>query len=124
MNNTFFSTHYSEQDSEVQGFVEAFKAEYNKAPNVFAALGYDAGKMLIDAIKRAGSDDPEKIRQALEETKDLQVGTGMISIDKNHDPIKSAVIIEMKNGIKTMKEKTAPEADCQNRSCGAAPVFL
>ncbi len=109
LNNTFFSTHYSEQDSEVQGFVEAFKAEYNKAPNVFAALGYDAGKMLIDAIKRAGSDDPEKIRQALEETKDLQVGTGMISIDKNHDPIKSAVIIEMKNGIKTMKEKIMPQ---------------
>ncbi|MGL5269641.1 MAG: ABC transporter substrate-binding protein [Selenomonadaceae bacterium] len=109
LNNTFFSTHYSEQDSEVQGFVEAFKAEYNKAPNVFAALGYDAGKMLVDAIKRAGSDDPEKIRQALEETKDLQVGTGMISIDKNHDPIKSAVIIEMKNGIKTMKEKIMPQ---------------
>ena len=109
LNNTFFSTHYSEQDSEVQGFVEAFKAEYNKAPNVFAALGYDAGKMLIDAIKRAGSDDPGKIRQALEETKDLQVGTGMISIDKNHDPIKSAVIIEMKNGIKTMKEKIMPQ---------------
>ena len=109
LNNTFFSTHYSEQDSEVQGFVEAFKAEYNKAPNVFAALGYDAGKMLIDAIKRAGSDDPEKIRQALEETKDLQVGTGMISIDKNHDPIKSAVIIEMKNGSKTMKEKIMPQ---------------
>lgn len=109
LNNTFFSTHYSEQDSEVQGFVEAFKAEYNKAPNVFAALGYDAGKMLVDAIKRAGSDNPEKIRQALEETKDLQVGTGMISIDKNHDPIKSAVIIEMKNGIKTMKEKIMPQ---------------
>ena len=109
LNNTFFSTHYSEQDSEVQGFVEAFKAEYNKAPNVFAALGYDAGKMLVDAIKRAGSDDAEKIRQALEETKDLQVGTGMISIDKNHDPIKSAVIIEMKNGIKTMKEKIMPQ---------------
>ena len=109
LNNTFFSTHYSEQDSEVQGFVEAFKAEYNKAPNVFAALGYDAGKMLVDAIKRAGSDDPEKIRQALEETKDLQVGTGMISIDKNHDPIKSAVIIEMKNGIKTMIEKIMPQ---------------
>ena len=108
LNNTFFSTHYSEQDSEVQGFVEAFKAEYNKAPNVFAALGYDAGKMLVDAIKRAGSDDPEKIRQALEETKDLQVGTGMISIDKNHDPIKSAVIIEMKDGKMVYKTTVKP----------------
>ena len=109
LNNTFFSTHYSEQDKEVQGFVEAFKAEYNKAPNVFAALGYDAGRMLIDAIKRAGSDDPEKIRKALEDTKDLQVGTGMITMDASHNPIKSAVIIEMKDGVKTMKEKITPQ---------------
>lgn len=109
LDNTFFSTHYSAQDKEVQGFVEAFKAEYNKDANVFAALGYDAGKMLIDAIKRAGSDDPEKIRKALEETKDLQVATGTITIDKNHDPIKSAVILEMKNGEKILKEKITPK---------------
>ena len=109
LDNTFFSTHYSAQDKEVQGFVEAFKAEYNKDANVFAALGYDAGKMLIDAIKRAGSDDPEKIRKTLEETKDLQVATGTITIDKNHDPIKSAVILEMKNGEKILKEKITPK---------------
>jgi branched-chain amino acid transport system substrate-binding protein len=109
LNNTFFSSHYSEKDKDVQGFIEAFTKEYNHAPNVFAALGYDAGKMLIDAIKRAGSDDPEKIQKALEETKDLQVGTGKITMDKNHNPIKSAVILEMKNGSKEMKEKIAPE---------------
>ena len=109
LNNTFFSSHYSEKDKDVQGFIEAFTKEYNHAPNVFAALGYDAGKMLIDAIKRAGSDDPEKIQKALEETKDLQVGTGKITIDKNHNPIKSAVILEMKNGEKEMKAKIAPQ---------------
>jgi len=109
LNNTYFSSHYSDQDKDVQEFIKAFKAEYNKDPNVFAALGYDAGKMLVDAIKRAGSDDPEKIRTALEETKDLQVATGKITMDKNHDPIKSAVIIEMKNGVKTLKEKITPQ---------------
>ena len=109
LNNTFFSTHYSEKDKDVQSFIESFKKEYNRTPNVFAALGYDAGKMLIDAIKRAGSDDPEKIQKALEETKDLQVGTGKITMDKNHNPIKSAVILEMKNGEKEMKAKIAPE---------------
>ena len=109
LNNTFFSSHYSEKDKDVQSFIESFKKEYDHAPNVFAALGYDAGKMLIDAIKRAGSDDPEKIQKALEETKDLQVGTGKITMDKNHNPIKSAVILEMKNGEKEMKAKIAPE---------------
>lgn len=109
LNNTYFSTHYFEKDQDVQGFIESFQNEYGHAPNVFAALGYDAGKMLIDAIKRAGSADPEKIQKALEETKGLQVGTGKITMDQNHNPIKSAVILEMKNGIKEMKAKIQPE---------------
>ena len=111
LNNTFFSTHYSEKDAEVQGFIEAYKKKYNHAPNVFAALGYDAGKMLVDALKRAGSNDTEKIREALEATKDLKVGTGTISMDKNHNPIKTAVILEMKNGEKELKAKIAPEGN-------------
>ena len=109
LNKTYFSTHYFEKDQDVQGFIESFQKEYGHAPNVFAALGYDAGKMLIDAIKRAGSADPEKIQKALEETKDLQVGTGKITMDPNHNPIKSAGILEMKNGVKEMKAKIQPE---------------
>ena len=111
LNNTFFSTHYSEKDAEVQGFIEAYKKKFNRAPNVFAALGYDAGKMLVDALKRAGSGDTEKIREALEATKDLKVGTGTISMDKNHNPIKTAVILEMKNGEKELKAKITPEGN-------------
>ena len=109
LNNTYFSSHYSEQDKDVQGFINSFQKEYGHAPNVFAALGYDAGKMIIDAIKRAGSDDSEAIAKALAETKDLQVGTGKITMDKLHNPIKSAVIIEMKDGAKSLKEKITPE---------------
>lgn len=111
LNNTFFSSHYSAQDSDsnVKAFIDAYQAEYNQEPSVFAALGYDGGIMLIDAIKRAGSDDPEKIRKALEETKDLQVGTGIITMSETHDPIKSAVVLEMINGEKIFKEKINPQ---------------
>ena len=80
-----------------------------RLPNVFAALGYDAGKMLADAIKRAGSADPEKIQKALEETKDLKVGTGTITMDKNHNPIKQAVILQNKDGDRVMVAKIMPE---------------
>ena len=111
LNNTFFSTHYSDKDEEVKGFVDAFNQKYGHAPNVFAALGYDAGKMLIDAIRRAGSADPEKIRQAIEDTKDLKVGTGTITMDKNHNPIKQAVILENKGGDRVMVAKIMPDAE-------------
>ena len=110
LNNTYFSTHYSDKDESVKGFVDAFTQEYGHAPNVFAALGYDAGKMLVDAIKRAGSDDPEAIRKALEETKDLKVGTGTITMDKNHNPIKQAVILENKGGDRVMVAKIMLDA--------------
>ena len=68
--------------------------------------------MLVDALTRAGSTDPDKITKALEETKDLRVGTGTITMDpKTHNPIKSAVILSMKNGAKELVAKIAPDAE-------------
>ncbi len=110
LNNTFFSNHYSSQDVDpnIVKFVEAYKKEYGQEPNAFAALGYDAALMVVDSIKRANSTEPEKIREALEKVKDLQVVTGKITLDANHDPIKSGVVIEMKDGKQTFKEKINP----------------
>lgn len=111
LNNTYFSSHYSSQDTDpnVVKFIEAYKKEYNQEPSVFSALGYDAGLLLIDAIKRANSTEPEKIREALEQTKNLQLSTGMMTVDANHNPIKSAVVLEMKDGKQMFKEKITPK---------------
>ncbi|WP_312338410.1 ABC transporter substrate-binding protein [Anaerospora hongkongensis] len=110
LNNTFFTNHYSSQDQDpmVQKFVESYKKEYGQEPDAFAVLGYDGALMMIDAIKRANSTDSVKIKDALAQTKDLKVLTGTLSLDANHDPIKSAVIIEMKDGKQTFKEKVNP----------------
>lgn len=110
LNDGFFSNHYSSQDKDpnIVKFVEAYKKEYGQEPSALAALGYDSGIMIIDAIKRAGSDDPAKIREALEQTKNLQVSTGILTLDANHNPVKSAVVIEMKDGKQMFKEKINP----------------
>ncbi|WP_373657743.1 ABC transporter substrate-binding protein [Sporomusa acidovorans] len=111
LNNTYFCSHFSSQDTDpnVVKFREAYKQEYNQEPGVFAALGYDAGLFLIDALKRANSTDPAKIRDALEQTKNLQLSTGMMTVDANHNPIKSVVVLEMKDGKQVFKEKIAPQ---------------
>jgi branched-chain amino acid transport system substrate-binding protein len=112
LNNTFITNHYSSGDSDkkVQDFVAAFKAKYNgKSPDAFNALGYDSVYFLADAIKRAGSSDPQKIQKALAETNGLTLVSGVLKLDKNHDPIKSAVILEYKNGEQTFKTKVNPE---------------
>ncbi|MDD4600403.1 MAG: ABC transporter substrate-binding protein [Negativicutes bacterium] len=110
LNNGFFSNHYSPQDTDpnIQKFVAAYKQEYGQNPSALAALGYDGGKMIVDAITRAGSTDPAKIRDALEQTKNLQVSTGILTLDSNHNPVKSAVVIEMKDGKQSFKEKINP----------------
>jgi len=110
LNNTYFSNHYSPEDKDpnVSNFVEAYKKEYGQVPDALAALGYDAALMLIDAIKRANSAEPAKIKDALAQTKNLQVSTGILTLDASHNPIKSAVVIEMKDGKQTFKEKINP----------------
>ncbi|WHY67047.1 ABC transporter substrate-binding protein [Neobacillus sp. SuZ13] len=111
LNNTFITNHYSSGDSDkkVQEFVSAFKAKYDgKSPDAFTALGYDTVYFLADAIKRAGSSDSSKIQKALEETDGLELVSGKVKLDKNHDPIKAAVILEYKNGEQQFKTKINP----------------
>lgn len=78
-------------------FVQKYREKYGKAPNAFGALGADSYLLIIKAIERANSTDPVKIREALENTKDLEVFTGMVSIEKGA-AIKSAVINKAVNG--------------------------
>ncbi|MGP1909640.1 ABC transporter substrate-binding protein [Metabacillus sp. JX24] len=112
LENTFITNHYSsgDPDKKIQDFVKAFKAKYkDKSPDAFNALGYDTGYFLADAIKRAGGADPEKLQKALEETKDLALVSGNLTLDELHDPVKSAAILEYKGGEQTFKTNVDPE---------------
>jgi branched-chain amino acid transport system substrate-binding protein len=111
LNNTYITNHYSSEDPDqkIQSFVKAFKGKYDdNSPNAFNALGYDAVYLLADAIKRAGSTDSAKIKDALESTKDLSLVTGKVTVDKNHNPIKSATVLEYKDGKQVFNTKINP----------------
>ncbi|MGX6445998.1 ABC transporter substrate-binding protein [Neobacillus sp. K501] len=111
LNNTFITNHYSSGDSDkkVQDFVKAFQDKYDgKSPDAFNALGYDSLYFLADAIKRAGSSEPAKIQKALEETDGLSLVSGTLKLDENHDPVKSAVILEYKDGKQEFNTKVNP----------------
>ncbi|CUH96725.1 putative secreted protein [Propionispora sp. 2/2-37] len=110
LTNTFFSNHYAADDKSprIAKFIEAYKAEYGQIPDAPAVLGYDAAYMAVDAIKRANSADPVKIKDAIAQIKDLELVTGKITLDENHNPVKSAVVIEMKDGKQTYKTTINP----------------
>ena len=82
---------------EAQKFLKAYTDEYKSEPSALSAMAYDAYLITVDAIKRANSTDSQKIRDALAATKDLEAVTGKTTFDKNGDPIKAAVIKEVKD---------------------------
>src|SRR5690606_24763809 len=111
LNGSFFSNHYSVDNPapEIQDFVERFKARYDgSAPDAQAALAYDATHMLAAAITRAGSEDPKAIRDALAETKDFPGVTGTITLNENRDAVKSAVVLEVRDGSFVYKKTVDP----------------
>jgi branched-chain amino acid transport system substrate-binding protein len=111
LNNTYITNHYSSEDPDekIQTFVKAFKAKYDdKSPDAFNALGYDSVYLLADAIERAGEVDATKIKDALAKTKNLSLVTGTVSVDKNHNPVKSATVLEYKDGKQVFNTKVNP----------------
>ena len=98
---TYYSTHASPESTapEVQGFVGKFRARWDgETPDSIAALGYDAAQLLFDSLKRAGTTESAKLREAIATTASFPGVTGLITIDKDRNATKSAVILTVKNG--------------------------
>lgn len=110
LNDTYFTNHYSvdSTDPASQAFVKAYTDEYGQKPDALSVLGYDAARVLVDAIERAKSLEPEKVRAALETTKDFKGVSGDTTLNETHDAVKSAVIIEMKDGKQVYKTSVQP----------------
>ena len=81
-----------------EAFLKAFREEYKKEPPAVAALGYDAYMVVLDAIKRANSTDPQKIRDAIAQTKDFEGSAGSITINAERNADKAAVFKTVKDG--------------------------
>jgi branched-chain amino acid transport system substrate-binding protein len=109
-NDTYFTTHVAlgNTNDTVQKFSKAYKAKYGNDPeNAFAALAYDTMYLVADAIKRAGTDDSKKIRDAIASTNGFKGVTGTISYKDSRVPLKSVTIIKVNNGkIEFVKEVT------------------
>ena len=107
----YYSTHYSPENPApvVQRFVKAFQARWGgETPDAMAALGYDSALVLADAIKRAGSTDGARIRDALAATQEFAGVTGTTRMDADRNATKAAVIVEIKDGRFRFLKAVAP----------------
>ena len=110
MEGLFFSTHYaSDIASDVaQEFINKYKEAYGEIPDDVAALTYDAFGMLFQAIESRGEADPESIRNGLATMSQYEGVTGMMEYKGTGDPVKSAVILQIRNGKFTFYKLANP----------------
>ncbi len=127
LNNTFISNHYSIDDPAplIQKFVTDYKARYGGvAPDALAALGYDAMRVLGDALKRANTTDGAKLRDAIAQTKDFPGVTGTITMNAERNVDKPATVLELKAGERKFayKEKIFPGGMTPPADVSASPA--
>jgi branched-chain amino acid transport system substrate-binding protein len=96
----FFTTHYAPDIAtpKAQAFIKAYEAAYGKTPDDVAALTYDSFGLLFQAIQAAGKIDRQAVRDALAAITLYEGVTGNMQFKGTGDPIKSAVILQIKNG--------------------------
>jgi branched-chain amino acid transport system substrate-binding protein len=100
LDGCYISNHYSMDDPSpaIQKFVAEYKRRYGNSPDALAALGYDAARILSDAIKRADSTAGDKIRDALATVKDFPGVSGKITINADRNAVKPAVVLKIEKG--------------------------
>jgi branched-chain amino acid transport system substrate-binding protein len=116
-----YSNHYHVDDPApaVRQFVQKYEERFGAKPDSLAALGYDSAKLLADAIKRAGTTDGPKLRDAIAATKGFPGVTGVINLGPDRNPIgKKLVVLEIRNGQLMLKDTVDPSAG----AAGAAPA--
>jgi branched-chain amino acid transport system substrate-binding protein len=106
----YFCTHFSNENNSpvVVAFSEHFQKRWGAPSDTLAGLGYDSVMMLVDAINRAGSSEPAKVRDALASTRNLHGVTGTITLDAQRNPTKSAVVLQVRNGKFEFVESVEP----------------
>jgi branched-chain amino acid transport system substrate-binding protein len=96
--STFFAAEHA-ANRAAETFLKEYRARYNnKDPAAVTVLGYDGYLLALDAIKRAGSVEAGKIREALAKTAGFVGAAGTVTLDANGDATKSAFIKTVQNG--------------------------
>jgi branched-chain amino acid transport system substrate-binding protein len=106
-----FANHYAPDVPwpNSQAFLAAFRAKFGRDPGSIAAQGYDAARLLFDAIGRAKSVTRDAVKNALADTKGFAGATGTMTIDADHNANKPIVIVAIKGKKFTYATQIAPK---------------
>lgn len=130
MNGAYYSNHFAvdNPDPRLQAFLKRFRAKYGKDPDAIGGLAYDAANVLFGCLQKFSQTDPKGFqalgssqagsaeRKAAEATlRDLIAATatypgvtGTITLDKDRNASKPAVVLEIKGGKKVYNTTINP----------------
>jgi branched-chain amino acid transport system substrate-binding protein len=96
----YFTTHYAADIAtpKAQAFIKAYEGAYGKTPDDVAALTYDSLGLLFQSLQAAGKLDRQAVRDAMAAITSYEGVTGNMQFKGTGDPIKSAVILQIKDG--------------------------
>jgi branched-chain amino acid transport system substrate-binding protein len=97
----YFSTHYAPDAAApvARRFIQAFKTAYGGMPDDVAALTYDSFGLFRQAVSEAGKIDRQAVRDALAKIEKYEGVTGDMQFrEGSSDPVKSAVVLRIKDG--------------------------
>jgi branched-chain amino acid transport system substrate-binding protein len=97
----YFSNHFSTQiaTDEAKKFITDYTAKYGQAPDDVAALTFDSCGLITEALRKAGKNDREALREALAQIREFKGVTGTFRFEPGSgDPLKSAVVLQIKDG--------------------------
>ncbi|NPV71457.1 MAG: ABC transporter substrate-binding protein [Firmicutes bacterium] len=98
-------------DPKAQAFAKKYRDKFKEEPNSNACFSYEAMMVIGEAVKKAGKAEPQAIRDAMENVKDIEVPSGKFTMDpKTHNPLnKPVVVIQVKGNGFVFVTKVTPE---------------
>ncbi|HFI0054893.1 TPA: ABC transporter substrate-binding protein [Streptococcus suis] len=103
----YLSGYVTTASDRAKAFSEAYKKEYNEEPNMFAALAYDAVYMAAKAAE--GAADSKALKDNLAALKDFEGVTGTMSVDAEHNVVKSVYIVGLTDGEQSSVDTISAE---------------
>jgi branched-chain amino acid transport system substrate-binding protein len=106
-----FTTHFAPDNPtpKVQAFLQDFQKRFGREPPMGAALGYDAARIGLDALRRAPAGKGPQLRDALAHTATFDGVTGLITFGQQRDALKSAMVLRIRGGHGVFVTELSPE---------------
>ena len=105
-----YSTHFAPDNpgGRVQGFIARYKARFGNVPDALGALGYDAARVGIDALRRSSGVGGPALREQVARTRDFDGVTGKITLGPERDAVKPAIIVKLVKGQPVFAAEVSP----------------